>query len=79
MSAMWPPPEVLPEVRVLLLRVLAMTSGNTEADRMTAYWTWWRLAWHSFIGHELTNNGDDYPAPVCRTCELKRLHDARGK
>lgn len=43
---------------------------TTDAERMTAHWTWWRLLGHRLKGHEITHSSPDYPPPVCRTCEM---------
>ena len=56
-----------------------MENIKTEADRMTAHWTWWRLFWHAILGHELTFPGPEYPSSVCRTCELERLRKSSEK
>lgn len=53
------------------------TFMTTEAERMTAHWTWWRVLWHRLKGHEITHPVPYYPQPVCRTCELERLHDSQ--
>lgn len=47
-------------------------------DEMGARWPWWRLLFHMiFLRHESTNWGQDYPSPVCRTCELAELYRER--
>lgn len=48
----------------------------TEAERMTVYWTWWRLLWCVVRFHILTHDGPNYPGPVCWECESKRLHES---
>ena len=45
-------------------------------DETGKRWPFWRRLWHWLIGHELTHSGENYPSPVCRTCELERLHDS---
>ena len=50
---------------------------TTEAERMTAYWTYWRVLWHRILGHEITHSSPDYPPPICRTCELERLRASK--
>jgi len=42
-------------------------------DETGKRWPFWRRLWHWLIGHELTHSGENYPSPVCRTCELERL------
>jgi len=43
-------------------------------DEMGKRWPFWKRFWHRWVlGHELTHSGENYPSPVCRTCELERL------
>lgn len=47
---------------------------TTERDEMGDRWPFWRLLWHMLVlRHESTNWGENYPSPVCRTCELRRI------